>query len=251
MDGRVKTLHPLVHGGLLGVRDAPAHAAAMAKHGIGGDRPALRQPLPVRETVASGADFATSVENIDIGGPAMIRSAAKNHGYVAVCTRARGHGRGPGGAAGRRRHHAGAAPPPGRARLRPHRRLRRRHLRPGSPASSARPSRSARSSPASGCRPCATARTPTRPPPSTAQAPPARGWPPRASTRARRSATTTWPTPTPPSSWWPSSIRPTKRRWPSSSTPTPAAWRWAAPCWRPTSARCSAIQSRPSAASWR
>ncbi|HEX8570523.1 MAG TPA: bifunctional phosphoribosylaminoimidazolecarboxamide formyltransferase/IMP cyclohydrolase [Caulobacteraceae bacterium] len=86
MDGRVKTLHPLVHGGLLGVRDAESHAAAMAEHGIGGIDLLYVNLYPFEATVARGADFATSVENIDIGGPAMIRSAAKNHGYVAVCT---------------------------------------------------------------------------------------------------------------------------------------------------------------------
>jgi phosphoribosylaminoimidazolecarboxamide formyltransferase / IMP cyclohydrolase len=86
MDGRVKTLHPVVHGGLLGVRDAPEHAAAMAEHGIGGIDLVYVNLYPFEQAVAGGADFATAVENIDIGGPAMIRSAAKNHGYVAVCT---------------------------------------------------------------------------------------------------------------------------------------------------------------------
>jgi phosphoribosylaminoimidazolecarboxamide formyltransferase/IMP cyclohydrolase len=86
MDGRVKTLHPMVHGGLLGVRDAPDHARAMAEHGIGGIDLVYVNLYPFEETVASGADFASSIENIDIGGPAMIRSAAKNHGYVAICT---------------------------------------------------------------------------------------------------------------------------------------------------------------------
>ncbi len=86
MDGRVKTLHPVVHGGLLGVRDAPAHAEAMAAHGIGAIDLVYVNLYPFEATAASGADFETCVENIDIGGPAMIRSAAKNHGYVAVCT---------------------------------------------------------------------------------------------------------------------------------------------------------------------
>ena len=85
MDGRVKTLHPKVHGGLLGVRDAESHAAAMAEHGIGPIDILYCNLYPFEATVAGGADFATAVENIDIGGPAMIRSAAKNHGYVAVC----------------------------------------------------------------------------------------------------------------------------------------------------------------------
>src|SRR5580698_920567 len=86
MDGRVKTLHPIVHGGLLGVRDAPEHARAMAEHGIGGIDLVYVNLYPFEQAVAAGGDFATCVENIDIGGPAMIRSAAKNHGYVAVCT---------------------------------------------------------------------------------------------------------------------------------------------------------------------
>ena len=86
MDGRVKTLHPVVHGGLLGVRDAVDHAKAMADHGIGGIDLVYVNLYPFEQTAASGADFATCVENIDIGGPAMIRSAAKNYGYVAVCT---------------------------------------------------------------------------------------------------------------------------------------------------------------------
>ena len=86
MDGRVKTLHPVVHGGLLGVRDAPAHAAAMTEHGIGGIDLLYVNLYPFEQTVAAGGTYEACVENIDIGGPAMIRSAAKNHGYVAVCT---------------------------------------------------------------------------------------------------------------------------------------------------------------------
>jgi phosphoribosylaminoimidazolecarboxamide formyltransferase/IMP cyclohydrolase len=86
MDGRVKTLHPMVHGGLLGVRDAPAHVAAMTEHGIGAIDLLYVSLYPFEATVAKGAGFDECVENIDIGGPAMIRSAAKNHAYVAVCT---------------------------------------------------------------------------------------------------------------------------------------------------------------------
>ena len=66
MDGRVKTLHPIVHGGLLGVRDAPEHAAAMAEHGIGGIDLVYVNLYPFEQTAASGADFATCVENIDM-----------------------------------------------------------------------------------------------------------------------------------------------------------------------------------------
>ena len=86
MDGRVKTLHPTVHGGLLGVRDAPEHAKAMADHGIGGIDILYVNLYPFEATVAKGGAYEECVENIDIGGPAMIRSAAKNHGYVSVCT---------------------------------------------------------------------------------------------------------------------------------------------------------------------
>jgi phosphoribosylaminoimidazolecarboxamide formyltransferase / IMP cyclohydrolase len=86
MDGRVKTLHPMVHGGLLALRDNPDHAAAMAEHGIAPIDLLVVNLYPFAATVAKGADYATCVENIDIGGPAMIRAAAKNHAYVSVVT---------------------------------------------------------------------------------------------------------------------------------------------------------------------
>ncbi|MCC7319953.1 MAG: bifunctional phosphoribosylaminoimidazolecarboxamide formyltransferase/IMP cyclohydrolase [Rubellimicrobium sp.] len=84
MDGRVKTLHPRVHGGLLALRDDAAHLAAMAEHGIGAIDLLVVNLYPFEATVAAGADVGTCVENIDIGGPAMIRAAAKNHAHVAV-----------------------------------------------------------------------------------------------------------------------------------------------------------------------
>ena len=84
MDGRVKTLHPIVHGGLLGVRDAADHAQAMTDHGIGAIDIVWIDLYPFESTVATGGAFEAAVENIDIGGPAMIRSGSKNHGYVAV-----------------------------------------------------------------------------------------------------------------------------------------------------------------------
>lgn len=84
LDGRVKTLHPLVHGGLLGRRDLEAHRAQMQQHGIVPIDLLVVNLYPFRETVASGADLERAVENIDIGGPAMIRSAAKNFRDVAV-----------------------------------------------------------------------------------------------------------------------------------------------------------------------
>jgi phosphoribosylaminoimidazolecarboxamide formyltransferase/IMP cyclohydrolase len=84
MDGRVKTLHPAVHGGLLALRDNTDHVAAMEAHGIGAIDLVVVNLYPFEATVAAGADYDTVIENIDIGGPAMIRSAAKNHGFVTV-----------------------------------------------------------------------------------------------------------------------------------------------------------------------
>jgi len=86
MDGRVKTLHPKVHGGLLGVRDNPEHAAAMAEHGIAPIDLVVVNLYPFLQTLMSGADRDTIIENIDIGGPSMVRSAAKNHAHVAIVT---------------------------------------------------------------------------------------------------------------------------------------------------------------------
>ncbi|WP_174297810.1 bifunctional phosphoribosylaminoimidazolecarboxamide formyltransferase/IMP cyclohydrolase [Sphingomonas bacterium] len=86
MDGRVKTLHPKVHGGLLAVRDDPAHVAAMTAHGIGAIDLVIVNLYPFEATVAKGADRAEVIENIDIGGPSMVRSAAKNHAHVAIVT---------------------------------------------------------------------------------------------------------------------------------------------------------------------
>ena len=86
MDGRVKTLHPKVHGALLGVRDNSEHAAAMEAHGIAPIDLVVVNLYPFLDTVMSGADHDTIIENIDIGGPSMVRSAAKNHAYVAIVT---------------------------------------------------------------------------------------------------------------------------------------------------------------------
>ncbi|KRB20957.1 MULTISPECIES: bifunctional phosphoribosylaminoimidazolecarboxamide formyltransferase/IMP cyclohydrolase [Mesorhizobium] len=86
MDGRVKTLHPSVHGALLGVRDDPEHAMAMRKYGIEPIDLVVSNLYPFEEVRRSGADYAAIVENIDIGGPAMIRASAKNHAYVAIVT---------------------------------------------------------------------------------------------------------------------------------------------------------------------
>jgi phosphoribosylaminoimidazolecarboxamide formyltransferase/IMP cyclohydrolase len=84
MGGRVKTLHPKVHGGLLAVRDNAEHKAAMDKHGIAAIDLVVVNLYPFEATIAKGASYEETIENIDIGGPAMIRSAAKNHAYVSV-----------------------------------------------------------------------------------------------------------------------------------------------------------------------
>ena len=86
MDGRVKTLHPKVHGGLLGVRDNREHAAAIEEHQIGAIDLVVVNLYPFLNTVMGGAGRETIIENIDIGGPSMVRSAAKNHKYVAIVT---------------------------------------------------------------------------------------------------------------------------------------------------------------------
>ena len=84
MDGRVKTLHPGVHGGILAVRGNPEHQAAMLAHGIQPVDLLVVNLYPFEATVAAGRPFEDCIENIDIGGPAMIRAAAKNHDDVAV-----------------------------------------------------------------------------------------------------------------------------------------------------------------------
>ncbi|MFL6787654.1 MAG: bifunctional phosphoribosylaminoimidazolecarboxamide formyltransferase/IMP cyclohydrolase [Sphingomicrobium sp.] len=86
MDGRVKTLHPKVHGGLLAVRDNPEHAAAMEAHDIAPIDLVVVNLYPFLNTLMTGADRDTIIENIDIGGPSMVRSAAKNHEFVAIVT---------------------------------------------------------------------------------------------------------------------------------------------------------------------
>ena len=84
MDGRVKTLHPSVHGGILALRDSAEHCQAMADHGISPIDLVVVNLYPFEDTVTGGADAASCIENIDIGGPALIRAAAKNHAFVAV-----------------------------------------------------------------------------------------------------------------------------------------------------------------------
>src|SRR6476659_10648903 len=84
MDGRVKTLHPKVHGGLLATRANKEHAAALEKHQIKPIDLLVVNLYPFESTIAKGAVFDDCIENIDIGGPAMIRAAAKNHADVTV-----------------------------------------------------------------------------------------------------------------------------------------------------------------------
>ncbi|MEZ5863064.1 MAG: bifunctional phosphoribosylaminoimidazolecarboxamide formyltransferase/IMP cyclohydrolase [Geminicoccaceae bacterium] len=86
LDGRVKTLQPEIQGGILARRADPAHMAVLAEHGIATIDLVVVNLYPFARTLASGADFATCIENIDIGGPAMIRAAAKNHEDVAILT---------------------------------------------------------------------------------------------------------------------------------------------------------------------
>lgn len=86
MDGRVKTLHPLIHGGLLARRDDTSHLKAMQDHSISGIDLVVINLYPFEATVAKGAGFEECIENIDIGGPSMVRSAAKNHAFVTILT---------------------------------------------------------------------------------------------------------------------------------------------------------------------
>ncbi len=86
MDGRVKTLHPNIHGALLALRDDDEHLVAMAAHGIEPIDLMISNLYPFEDTVAKGGDHATCIENIDIGGPAMIRASAKNHRFVTIVT---------------------------------------------------------------------------------------------------------------------------------------------------------------------
>jgi phosphoribosylaminoimidazolecarboxamide formyltransferase/IMP cyclohydrolase len=86
MDGRLKTLHPLVHGGMLAIRDNAAHVEAMAKHGIKPIDMLVVNLYRFEETIAKGASLEHAIENIDIGGPAMVRAASKNYKYVSVVT---------------------------------------------------------------------------------------------------------------------------------------------------------------------
>ena len=124
LDGRVKTLHPKIHGGLLAIRENPEHEAAMLAHGIAPIDILVVNLYPFEATIESGAPFDDCVENIDIGGPAMIRAAAKNFNDVAVVVEPGDYPNTPcrtGGAW--RRHGQGAAPGACAKSLRAHRRV--------------------------------------------------------------------------------------------------------------------------------
>lgn len=86
MDGRVKTLHPKIHGGILAIRNNETHKKALSDHNIETIDLVVINLYPFEETVAKGANFETCIENIDIGGPSMVRSAAKNHEFVTIVT---------------------------------------------------------------------------------------------------------------------------------------------------------------------
>ena len=92
MDGRVKTLHPMIHGGLLALRDNEVHKAAQSEHGIPDIDLLAVNLYPFEANAAAGAGFGTCIENIDIGGPALIRAASKNHGFVTVVVDASDYG---------------------------------------------------------------------------------------------------------------------------------------------------------------
>ncbi len=115
LDGRVKTLHPAVHAGLLGDAKRPEHLAQLAGLGIAPFELLVSNLYPFEQAVAAGLPPQDCVEQIDIGGPAMTRAAAKNHASGGGSRRAAGW-----------RVHAGAAPPPRSSGIRPHGCLRRR-----------------------------------------------------------------------------------------------------------------------------
>ncbi len=130
LGGRVKSLHPAIHGGILARRTDPEDLAELAEHGIGAIDLVVVNLYPFREATAGGATDAVAAENVDIGGPGMLRAAAKNFAFVAAVVDPADYDADRGRARGQRRHarHRDAAPARGR-RLRPHGRLRRGHRR--------------------------------------------------------------------------------------------------------------------------
>ena len=212
MDGRVKTLHPAIHGGLLGVRDDAGHARAMADHGIAGIDLLVVNLYPFEATMTSGAGDRAIVENIDIGGPALIRAAAKNHAYVAVVVDPADYPEilsaldtgGGGMALDLRRRLAGKA----FARTAAYDAAIAGWFaeRAGDPLGNGGPSA------ATGSSVSVTARTLTSLRRSTGTARPVPALPAPGRCRASSFRTTTSTTPMPPSSWRPSSIRRSRQR---------------------------------------
>ena len=129
MDGRVKTLVPQIHGGILARRDLPEHIDQMRIHNIAPIDLVAVNLYPFEATVAAGASYDDCVENIDIGGPALIRAAAKNHDFVMVLTDPDQYRRRAGRNSCLRWHLVAVPAPAGRRGLRTHRRLRRCHRR--------------------------------------------------------------------------------------------------------------------------
>ena len=209
MDGRVKTLHPKIHGGILARRDHAEDQAAMETHEIGPIDLIVINLYPFEATVASGAGYDDCVENIDIGGPAMIRAAAKNHAHVAVVTDpsdydeivaaldANATANFPPICADDWPPRPTPAPPPMTVRS-----------QPGCRANWGRISRKPMSHPESALPSCGMVRTRTRPPRFISAAPRAPVSRKLSRFRARSSATTIWVMPTPPSSWPPNSTHP-------------------------------------------
>ncbi len=111
MDGRLKTLHPRVHGGLLAIREEPAHQAAMIAHNIPQIDLLIVNLYPFEDALKRGAAFDDMIENIDIGGPAMIRAAAKNHNDVVVIVDVADYAAAARGARSSQRRDAACVPP--------------------------------------------------------------------------------------------------------------------------------------------
>ena len=228
LDGRVKTLHPKVHGGLLARRDLPEHMAALKAHGIETIDLLVVNLYPFEATVAKpGCTLEDAIENIDIGGPAMVRSAAKNWKDVGVLTDASQYPgvldelKTDGKLSDKTRFALSVA---AFNRISNYDAAISDYLSSIQEDGSAQPvSRRRPTAASSSCRTCATARTRTSRPRSTATCirRPAR-WSRRGSCRARSSPTTTSPTPMRPGN---ASRASTRRPASSSSTPIPAAWR--------------------------
>ncbi len=200
LDGRVKTLHPAVHGGILARRDLAAHMATIEALNIAPIDLVVVNLYPFEATIAGDAGAAEAVEMIDVGGTALIRAAAKNYAAVTVIVDPADYGPviaalqaqgGDTGEALRRgsRPRRSRAPPPTTGRSRAGSRTARATFCP-----------SAWSSAPPAARPCATARTRISGRPSIRPTPAGRASLPPSRSRARRSPSTIWPTPMPPSS---------------------------------------------------